>query len=135
MLFEIRFNRLSTGSSQLTNLEWLNLPNTGNCEIAGSGGTPVYSTSFIDGIGIIVPAELKADATFDPVFCENKTTTVAVSANGGTPPYSGTGKYEVSAGSYMYVVTDAVGCKDEITMLFLSRIHQNCTSTHWTCSR
>ena len=115
VLFEIQFNCLSPGPFS-AKFEWLDLPNTGNCEIAGSGGTPVYSASFINGTGIIVPAELKADATFDPVFCENETTTVAVSANGGTPPYSGTGNYEVSAGSYVYAVTDAVGCKDEITI-------------------
>jgi gliding motility-associated-like protein len=41
---------------------------------------------------------------------------VDVSATGGTGPYSGTGQFSVSAGSYSYTVTDANGCSDIATI-------------------
>ena len=43
-------------------------------------------------------------------MCNGGTTTVNVTATGGTAPYTGTGNYTVSAGNYSYTVTDANGC-------------------------
>src|SRR5205823_12728063 len=37
-------------------------------------------------------------------------TTVTVSASGGTSPYSGTGGFTVTAGTYTYTVSDSHGC-------------------------
>ena len=44
---------------------------------------------------------------------EEITLTVTVTATGGTPPYSGTGSFSRSAGSYVFTVTDANGCFGE----------------------
>ncbi|MFM7216558.1 MAG: T9SS type A sorting domain-containing protein, partial [Bacteroidota bacterium] len=44
------------------------------------------------------------------IRCYGGTTTINITATGGRPPYSGTGIYTVSIGSYSYVVTDAMGC-------------------------
>lgn len=43
------------------------------------------------------------------ILCNGNAVTVAVTATGGTPPYTGTGNFNVPAGNYTYTVTDAVG--------------------------
>ncbi|MFL2571521.1 MAG: SprB repeat-containing protein, partial [Parvicellaceae bacterium] len=49
------------------------------------------------------------------IDCFGGTTTIVVSATGGTPPYSGDGTFTVSAGPYSYTVTDANGCTSTIS--------------------
>src|SRR6185295_9201385 len=44
------------------------------------------------------------------IACSGGSTTVTVSASGGTPPYSGTGSFTRTAGSYSFTVTDNNGC-------------------------
>jgi hypothetical protein len=44
------------------------------------------------------------------ISCNGGTTTITVSATGGTAPYNGTGTYTVRAGAYSYTITDANGC-------------------------
>jgi len=57
---------------------------------------------------------LDALATAGPINCNGGTTTVVVSATGGTSPYTGIGSFTVAAGSYKYFVTDAKGLKDSV---------------------
>lgn len=59
---------------------------------------------------------LDALATAGSINCKGGTTTVLVSATGGTSPYTGTGSFTVAAGSYTYFVTDAKGIKDSVTI-------------------
>ena len=47
--------------------------------------------------------------TADSILCNGSSSTVTVTATGGTAPYTGTGTFNVIAGSYTYTVTDAVG--------------------------
>lgn len=56
------------------------------------------------------PALLTASSLDGTILCNGETTTVEVSATGGTLPYTGTGTYVVYAGAYAYTVTDANGC-------------------------
>lgn len=56
------------------------------------------------------PEELIASSSATPILCYGDEATVSVSASGGSAPYSGTGEFTVSAGSYSYTVTDANGC-------------------------
>jgi 2',3'-cyclic-nucleotide 2'-phosphodiesterase (5'-nucleotidase family) len=44
------------------------------------------------------------------IACVGGTTTMTVTASGGTEPYSGTGVFTVSSGPRTYTVTDANGC-------------------------
>src|SRR5260370_11474840 len=44
------------------------------------------------------------------IACNGGTTTVTVSASGGTAPYTGTGVFTASAGAHSYTVTDNNGC-------------------------
>jgi hypothetical protein len=65
---------------------------------------------------ITQPTLLTATAVINaPIQCNGGTTTITVSANGGTPNYSGTGTFTVSAGPYSYTVTDANGCQVTVT--------------------
>src|SRR5207244_723316 len=50
------------------------------------------------------------------IACHGGTTTVTVSASGGTSPYDGTGTFTVGAGSYSYTVTDANGCTENTSI-------------------
>ena len=43
------------------------------------------------------------------ISCNGGTTTVSISATGGVTPYTGTGNFNVVAGTYTYTVTDASG--------------------------
>src|SRR5213079_2309661 len=53
---------------------------------------------------------LSASSSNTPILCNGGSSTVTVSATGGTPPYQGTGTANRSAGTYSYTVTDANGC-------------------------
>ncbi len=56
-------------------------------------------------------APLLAYSTAPLISILGGTTNVSVIANGGTPPYTGTGTINnVLAGNYVYTVTDAAGC-------------------------
>ena len=55
------------------------------------------------------PAQLVASASAGTIDCNAGTTTVAVTATGGTAPYTGTGIFSTGAGTYNYTVTDASG--------------------------
>lgn len=54
-------------------------------------------------------ANLNANINVGVIACYGGTTTIEVSATGGTPPYSGTGTFTVGAGTYTYTVTDVNG--------------------------
>ncbi|MFT3911846.1 MAG: T9SS type A sorting domain-containing protein [Ferruginibacter sp.] len=55
------------------------------------------------------PVQLVASSTAGTISCNGGTTTVVVSATGGVSPYTGTGSFNVTAGTYSYTVTDANG--------------------------
>jgi hypothetical protein len=71
-------------------------------------------TSIVTGT-ITQPSALIASATNDTINCNGGTTTINISANGGTAPYSGVGTFSVNAGPYSYTVTDANGCSSIVT--------------------
>jgi gliding motility-associated-like protein len=67
-------------------------------------------------VTITEPTPLVGQATPTVITANGGTSTVTVTASGGTAPYSGTGNYTVSAGTYSYVVTDANGCQDSVSI-------------------
>lgn len=103
----------------------------------------VYTLEVIDKIGLSAkktivisePALLVANANANAILCNGGKTDIVVSAQGGTAPYTGTGTFNVSAGTYSYTVTDANGCTattditiTEPSLLSLSGAVQNDTS-------
>src|SRR5437660_11630525 len=56
------------------------------------------------------PDALVASNTHGSISCHGGTTTVSVSAVGGTTPYDGTGTFSQGQGTTTYTVTDHNGC-------------------------
>ena len=66
---------------------------------------------------ITEPEVLQASAIADSsIKCKGGTTTISLSATGGTEPYKSTGNYRVSAGYSSYEVTDKNGCASTVSI-------------------
>jgi hypothetical protein len=91
-------------------------PYTGTGDFTVRAGDYSYTVTDANGCtsttsgSVSQPTVLEASSTKGAILCNGGTTTVTVSANGGTAPYTGTGDFTVSAGDYSYTVTDANGC-------------------------
>jgi len=91
-------------------------PYTGTGTFTKGGGTHSFTVTDANGcsettsITITAPSSLTASATATPIACNGGTSSVTVSATGGTPPYSGTGTFSKTAGTYNFTVTDANNC-------------------------
>jgi hypothetical protein len=91
-------------------------PYTGTGTFSATAGTYSYTVTDAKGCTatatgtITQPAALTASATNTAILCNGGTSTVTVSAAGGTAPYTGTGTFTAPAGPYSYTVTDANGC-------------------------
>jgi hypothetical protein len=66
-------------------------------------------------IQITQPPALVATISNTPIACNGDLTAVQVSANGGTAPYTGPGTYYEPGGTHVYTVSDANGCRVDIT--------------------
>ncbi len=64
---------------------------------------------------ITQPNPLVASATFTQILCYGESSTLTLSASGGTPPYMGVDTTTVLAGAYSKTVTDANGCTYNVT--------------------
>jgi hypothetical protein len=106
--------------------------------VTAIGGTPPYTGtgSFKRGLGthtfvvtdtngctsttvVIVtgPPPIIASAIPTPILCHGGSSTITVGASGGVPPYNGVGTFIRTAGIYTFIVTDANGCGDTVTVL------------------
>src|SRR5207248_7453902 len=92
---------------------------TGKITVVGVGS---HTETVDDGSGYVsdttvelsAPPALVASNTHGTISCFGGTTSVTISATGGTPGYTGTGTITgVGAGSHTYTVTDANGCTSE----------------------
>jgi gliding motility-associated-like protein len=91
-----------TGTGPFT----VNAPGTYSYTVTDANNCTATTTITVAG-----PTQLTASATITtPVLCNGSGGIVTVSASGGTLPYTGTGAYNVTAGTYNYTVTDANGC-------------------------
>ena len=66
-------------------------------------------SNFVGGSPVVPSNPLLVDVTTHPISCNGGTTTVDVTATGGTPPYLGIGTFKVGAGAFSFTATDAVG--------------------------
>jgi hypothetical protein len=98
------------------------LPYSGTGSYTETAGAYSYTVTDANGcsttttVSISEPALLEASSSSSAILCFGGTSTVDVSATGGTLPYSGTGSYTETAGSYSYTVTDANGCSSTTTI-------------------
>jgi hypothetical protein len=93
-------------------------PYTGTGTFVRSAGPFSYTVTDATGAtytvtgNITQPTALVASASYPSVACNGGSTTVLISATGGTPPYIYTGSYTLPAGTYYdYAVDDANGCQ------------------------
>ena len=121
--------------------------NNGSAIVFNSGGTPPlsilwsngsttnsvsnlapgnYNVTVTDANGcqnvnsfvITQPNALVATAVqLSPILCFGGNAIVNVSAIGGTSPYTGTGNFFPTAGTYAYIVNDAHGCADTANII------------------
>ncbi len=59
---------------------------------------------------------LTATATAGSILCNGGSTTVNVTASGGVSPYTGTGSFTKTAGTYNFTVTDAIGATKTVSV-------------------
>ena len=83
-----------------------------------------YYFTVTDNVGATSTAIINATQPLSPLVATSiapaititgGTTTIKVTASGGTAPYTGTGNFVVPAGKYTYTVTDANGCTASTT--------------------
>jgi hypothetical protein len=82
--------------------------------------TDAAGTQGTASVTVTQPTAIAVTTAYPPITTPGGTTTVTVTATGGTPGYTGTGNYTSQpAGQHIYTVTDANGCiaKDTITIV------------------
>lgn len=72
--------------------------------------TDANGCSLTKTITITEPTAVTISAVSGNILCNGGSTSVTVTANGGTGAYTGTGSFTQTAGTYTYVVTDANAC-------------------------
>ena len=114
---------LSADPNYLYDVSW-----TGPNSFTSIGQTPVISGATLANAGNyivtvtdfngcsasqtvnVVVSQVVVNDSYAAIACNGGTTSVTVSATGGTAPYTGIGTFTVSAGTYTYTITDATGC-------------------------
>src|SRR5207248_10295858 len=81
---------------------------------------------------ILTVNQLVASSSNTPILCHGGSSTVTVSATGGATPYSGTGTFTRSAGTYSFTVTDANSCTSTTTVDITQPRALSTTNTHGT---
>jgi hypothetical protein len=90
-------------------------PYTGTGTYNVQAGTYTYTVTDFNGCSDVVtitvtePLPLTASSISTAILCNGGTSQITVSGNGGTAPYSGTGIFTVTAGTYIYTITDFYG--------------------------
>jgi hypothetical protein len=75
-----------------------------------------YGNIFFDNGPATTPVTLTVTATPTAIACNGGSSTVTVSASGGTAPYSGTGTFSRTAGTHTFNVTDAAAYSGSATI-------------------
>ncbi|WP_118973043.1 T9SS type A sorting domain-containing protein [Taibaiella koreensis] len=86
-------------------------PGAGTYNMTALGPNDAYVVKFDLGCAMV------ASSTVTPVACHGDSATVVIAATGGIAPYTGTGTFVVPAGAHSFVVTDAIGCRDTLSLM------------------
>ncbi|MFZ7105332.1 MAG: beta strand repeat-containing protein, partial [Bacteroidota bacterium] len=116
-------------------------PYSGVGTFAVSAGTYNYTVTDVNGCTsscsatVSEPTQLVASCSATDALCFGGNGSVAVSAVGGTTPYSGDGTFAVPAGTYNYTVTDARGCTSSCsaTVGEPTQLVASCSATDAVC--
>ena len=91
-----------------------------NNPIVGKPDAGIYENQSITPL-----PELTASIIAGQINCNGEKTSVTVTATGGVPPYVGTGSFTVAAGTYSYIVSDAIGGKDTVSLTITQPLKLN----------
>ena len=94
-------------------------------DVANNLGAGVHSVTVTDennctastSVTLVSPSAITVNTSLGTILCHGGTTTVTVTATGGSGHYIGTGTFVVIAGSFTYNVTDANGCTGSTTII------------------
>src|SRR5205823_7644252 len=86
------------------------LAGTYSVSVTDSNGCTATTPALLDALPI-----LTASSSNTAILCHGGSSTVSVSASGGTQPYSGTESFTHGAGTYSVTVTDSNGCTETTT--------------------
>ncbi|MBK6990264.1 MAG: hypothetical protein IPH33_19580 [Bacteroidetes bacterium] len=117
-----------------------NQVNVGGLSVSSTLGETFTSTLTSGNLmltqGFQQPIVISLSISATPINCYGGLSTVIVSASGGVAPYSGTGTFQVSAGTYNYIVTDANGYSNSsnITITQPVAVSASSTSTAILCN-
>src|SRR6185295_2352806 len=113
-------------------------PYSGTGSFTASAGTHTYLVTDANGcsatvtVTITEPSQLNASAINGTILCNGGTTTVNVTATGGTAPYTGAGVQTVAAGPYSFTVADANGCTAIVSGTITQPSQLNASATNAT---
>ena len=91
-------------------------PYTATGSFSQNAGAVIYTVTDAHGCSATVvatisePNTLAASETHSTISCHGGSSTVTISASGGTAPYTGTGPFTQNTGAVTYTVSDAHGC-------------------------
>ncbi len=111
-------------------------PYTGTGNFTQSAGTISYIVTDSKGctatvsVTLTEPVGLIASETHTAIACNGGTSTVAISASGGTAPYTGTGNFTQSVGTTLYTVTDSKGCTATVSVTLTEPVVLTASETH-----
>lgn len=107
----------TSGGAGIFTYSWS--PSGGTAATASGLSAGTYTVTATDGggcttsstVNITEPlSAIAASSVSGNILCNGGSTTVTVTGNGGTSPYTGIGTFTVTAGTYSYTVTDVNGC-------------------------
>jgi hypothetical protein len=126
------------------NYQYSWMPSGGNAATASNLSVGTYTCTITDANGctatqtvsITEPLPLVASATSTAILCSGDSSTITVSASGGTGPYAGTGVFVVAAGVHIYNISDANGCNTTLfdTITSPDPISVNVVTTDVSCN-
>ncbi|MBE0642726.1 MAG: hypothetical protein IH600_01465, partial [Bacteroidetes bacterium] len=97
-------------------------PYHGTGTFSRGGGNHTFTVTDAEGcagitsVAIPEPPPCTIAAVATPILCNGGTSTITVTASGGTPPYAGTGTFSAMAGTHTFVITDALNCAASTTV-------------------
>ncbi len=91
-------------------------PSVGGSNVLGAGTNPAKER-YLSGESKTTcikeqPVALHINISADSINCNGGISHIAITAAGGSKPYTGTGEFYKSSGSYSFIVTDAYGYSD-----------------------
>lgn len=91
---------------------------TNSTAIATAGAHQTSTGGATDGflLKMLLPAPFTSSLSAGTIPCNGGTAQVVISASGGTAPYTGTGSFNLAAGTYTFYVSDAAAAVDTIVV-------------------